>query len=55
MIYVISQVQFITGLSPKFMRIGFFVVKNVGISFQNKVNIPMEEQGNKKYEICQQK
>ena len=44
MIYVISKIQFITGLNPKFIRTGFFVVKNVGILFLNKMDIPMAEQ-----------
>ena len=41
MIYVISKIKFITGLNPKFIRTGFFVVKNVGILFLHRVSIPM--------------
>ena len=41
MIYVISQVHFITGSNPKFIRNGFFVVKNVGILFLKIITIPM--------------
>ena len=44
MIYVVRQIQFITGLNPQFMRTGFFVVKNVGILFLNKKNIHMVAQ-----------
>ena len=44
MIYVISQINFITGLNPKFIRTGFFVVKNVGILLQIIMDIPMEAQ-----------
>ena len=44
MIYVISQVHFITGSNPKFIKIGFFVVKNVGILFLNIMTILMVEQ-----------
>ena len=40
---VISQINFITGSNPKFIKIGFFVVKNVGILFLNIMNIPMGE------------
>ena len=43
MICVISQIKFITGSNPKFIRIGFFVVKNVGILFLNIMTIPMVE------------
>ena len=43
-IYVISKIKFITGLKPQFIRTGFFVVKNVGILFQNMIDIPMEVQ-----------
>ena len=39
-----SQINFITGSSLKFIRIGFFVVKNVGILFLNIMTIPMVEQ-----------
>ena len=41
---VISQINFITGSNPKFIRIGFFVVKNVGILFLNIMTILMVEQ-----------
>ena len=41
MIYVLSQINFITELNPEFIPNGFFAAKNVGILFQNKVNIPM--------------
>ena len=41
MIYVISQIIFITGLNPKFIKTGFFVVKNVGILFLDMIIIPM--------------
>ena len=41
MIYVISQISFITGLNPKFIKTGFFVVKNVGILFLDMIIIPM--------------
>ena len=44
MIYVINQVKFITGLNQQFINTGFFVVKNVGILFQNIMDIPMEGQ-----------
>ena len=40
-ICVISQINFISGSNPKFIRTGFFVVKNVGISFLNIIIIPM--------------
>ena len=41
MIYVISNIKFITGLNPKFIRTGFFVVENVGILFLNIMSISM--------------
>ena len=44
MIYVISKIKFITGLNPKFIKTGFFVVENVGILFLQIVGIPMVEQ-----------
>ena len=44
MIYVIKEINYITGLNLKFIRTGFFVVKNVGILFLNIMIIPMEEQ-----------
>ena len=40
-ICVKSQITFITGLNPKFIRTGFFVVKNVGILFLSIMTIPM--------------
>ena len=36
--------KFITGLNPKIIRTGFFVVENVGILFLQIVGIPMVEQ-----------
>ena len=39
--YVITQIKFIIGLNPKFIRNGFSVVKNVGILFRNITTIPM--------------
>ena len=47
MICVISQINYITGSNPKFIRIGFFVVKNVGILFLNMMTILMVEQESK--------
>ena len=44
MICVISQINFITGSNPKFIKIGFFVVKDVGILFLNIMTILMEGQ-----------
>ena len=44
MICVISQINYITGSNPKFIMIGFFVVKNVGILFLNIMTILMVEQ-----------
>ena len=38
---VISQINFITGLNPEFIRTGFFVVKDVGILFLNIMTILM--------------
>ena len=49
MIYVTSQIKFILELNLKFIRNGFFVVENVGISFQKIVNIHMVEQESQKY------
>ena len=51
MIYVTSQISFITGSNPTFISTGFSVVKNVGILFLNKVIIPTvaQESPNKKY------
>ena len=53
MICVISQINFITESNPKFIRIGFFVVKNVGILFLNIMTIPMvvQESQNDKFSI----
>ena len=51
MICVISQINFTTESNRKFIRIGFFVVKNVGILFQNKVTILMAELGRQKYKL----
>ena len=48
-IYVISQIKFISESNPKFIRNGYFVVKNVGISFQKIVNIHMVEQESQEY------
>ena len=39
--FVISQISFITGLNPEFIRTGFFVVKDVGILFLNIMTILM--------------
>ena len=44
MIYVISEINFITELNPLLIGTGFFAVKNVGILFLNKMVIPMAEQ-----------
>ena len=38
---VISQIRFITGLNPEFIRTGFFVAKDVGILFLNIMTILM--------------
>ena len=46
-----SKIIFITELNPVFMRNGFFVVKNVGILFQNKVTILMAELGRQKCKL----
>ena len=43
-IYVISQINFITGSNPKFIKNGFSVVKNVGILFLNMMTTHMVEQ-----------
>ena len=54
MIYVISQIKFISGLNLQFIPIGFFVAKNVGVSFQNIVIILMvaqENQNNKSFNL----
>ncbi len=42
--FVISQIKFITESNRKFIRIGFFVVKNVGILLLNIMTIPMVAQ-----------
>ena len=50
MIYVISQIKFITELNPQFIKTGFFLVKNVGVLFLNNIIIPtvaQESQNNK--------
>ena len=44
MIYVISQIKFITGWNPKFIKTGSFVVKNVGVLFLKIMTILMVEQ-----------
>jgi len=41
-----NQIKFISGLNPKFIRNGFFVVKNAGLIFQNREDIPMVGQEN---------
>ena len=41
MTYVLRLIKFIIGLNLQFIKTGFFVVKNVGILFQNIQNIPM--------------
>ena len=48
---VISQISFITGLNPEFIRTGFFVVKDVGILFLNIMTILMvgQESPNNKF------
>ena len=46
MIYVISQIKFITELNPLFIKTGFFVVKNVGMLFLNIIIIPTVAQEN---------
>ncbi len=43
--------KFTIELNQKFIQNGFFVVKNVGIQYQNIRGIPMEEQENQKYKI----
>ena len=50
-IYVISQIKFITELNPKFIQNGFFVVENVGMLFQNIVNIPMVARESQKIKL----
>ena len=50
MIYVISQIKFITELNPYFIKSGFFVAKNVGMEFLNRTIIPtvaQDSQNNK--------
>ena len=51
MIYVLIEMKFTIELNQKFIQNGFFVVKNVGIQYQNIRGIPMEEQENQKYKI----
>ena len=48
MIYVKAKIQFITELNLLITKVGFFVAKIVGILFQKKANILMEEPGNQK-------
>tara|TARA_A100001035_G_scaffold60749_1_gene45745 strand:+ start:26 stop:196 length:171 start_codon:yes stop_codon:yes gene_type:complete len=51
-IHVISQIKFISELNLKFIPIGFFVAKNVGVLSQNIVIILMvaqESQNNKSF------
>ena len=55
MIYVISQIKFIWGLNPQFIQNGFFVVKNVGILFQNILIILMVEQENLEQKIMKKR
>tara|TARA_B100000902_G_scaffold354542_1_gene366790 strand:+ start:128 stop:274 length:147 start_codon:yes stop_codon:yes gene_type:complete len=42
-IFAIVQVEFILELNLSTTKNGFFAVKNVGILFQKKINILMEE------------
>ena len=51
MIYVISRIKFISELNLKFMPNGSFVVKNIGMLFQNIASIPTEGQENQKNKI----
>ncbi len=46
-----SQIKFITELNPKFIQNGFFVVENVGMLFQNIVNIPMVARESQKIKL----
>ena len=55
MIYVISQIKFITELNPQFIKIGFFVVKNVGMKFPNKIIIPTVAQESQDYKFTENK
>ena len=41
--------QSITGSNPSTTKVGFFAVRSVGILFQKKANILMEEQENQKF------
>ena len=50
-IYVISQIKFITELNPKFIQNGCFAVENVGMLFQNIVNIPMVARESQKIKL----
>ena len=43
--------MFITELNPKFIQNGFFVVENVGILFQNIVNISMVARESQKIKL----
>ena len=54
MIYVKSKIKFTIGLNPEFIRNGFFVVKNVGILFQNKEIITMVGQESQWYNLANQ-
>ncbi len=45
MICAVRQIKCFTGLNPQFIQTGFFVAKNVGKIFQNKLNILMVEHG----------
>ncbi len=43
--------MFITELNPKFIQNVFFVVENVGMLFQNIVNIPMAARESQKIKL----
>ena len=43
--------MFITELNPKFIQNGCFVVENVGMLFQNIVNIPMVARESQKIKL----
>ena len=43
--YVINKIKSNIGLSLWFTQNGFFVVKSVGILFQNKESIPIVKRG----------
>ena len=53
MICVISKVLSNTGSNQLFILTGFFAVKNVGMLFQNMINIHMEVQGNQNFKTIQ--